>query len=188
MLLLLRQKWNLLVAKGILLIRNGVTKTVIWLGNTLQKIQLLQQLRNSKENFRIWMKVLWSFQEKVKAELIKASKKKREPCKAIVKYLSPTGRPLMLGQLNSMLQSYLIAQSQQGCVINTSIANATACALIQRFPQAVANIALESAAWARSLFKRMGFIKHWKTSSKFEIPEAARKEIEFYFLMRLLLT
>ena len=62
-----------------------------------------------------------------------------------------------------------------------SIANATARALIQRFPQAVGNIDLESTAWARSLFKRMGFVKRRKTSSKVEIPDAARKEIEFLF-------
>ena len=50
MLLLLQQKWNLLVVKGILLIPNGVTKRGIWLRNTLQKMELLQQLGNSKEN------------------------------------------------------------------------------------------------------------------------------------------
>ena len=87
----------------------------------------------------------------------------------------------MLGQLDSMVQTYLIAQSQRGCVINTSIANATARALIQRFPQAVANIDLESTALARSLFKRMGFVKRGKTSSKVEIPDAIRKEIESLF-------
>ena len=85
----------------------------------------------------------------------------------------------MLGQLDSMVQTYMIEQSQRGCVINTSIANARA--LIQRFPQVVGNIDLESTAWARSLFKRMGFVKRRKTSSKVEIPDAARKEIEFLF-------
>ena len=80
-----------------------------------------------------------------------------------------------------MVQTYLNEQSQPGCVINTTIPNATARALIQRFPQAVGNIDLESKAWARSLFKRMGFVKRRKTSSIVEIPDAARKEIEFLF-------
>ena len=93
-----------------------------------------------------------SFRKKVEAELKKASKEKREPSKVIVKYSSPTGRPLMLGQLDSLVQTYLTEQIQWGCVINASIANATARALIQRFPQAVGNIDLESTAWASSLF------------------------------------
>ena len=92
----------------------------------------------------------------------------------------------MLGQLDSMVQTYLIEQSQRGCVINTSIANARA--LIQRFSQAVGNIDLELTAWARNLFKRMGFVKRRKTSSKVGISDAARKAIEFCFIMRLLLT
>ena len=40
---------------------------------------------------------------------------------------------------------------------------------------------MESTAWAGSLFKRMGFVKRRKTSSKVEIPDAAKKEIEFLF-------
>ena len=52
----------------------------------------------------------------------------------------------MLGQLDSMVQTYFIAQSQRGCVVSTSITNATACAFIQRFPQAIGNIDLESTA------------------------------------------
>ena len=87
----------------------------------------------------------------------------------------------MLGQLDSMVQTYFIAQSQRGCVVNTSITNATACAFIQRFPQAIGNIDLESTAQVRSLFKQTGFVKRQKASSKFEIPDAARKEIEFLF-------
>ena len=58
----------------------------------------------------------------------------------------------------------MIARSQRGCVINTSIANATARALIQRFPQ-------ESTAWARSQTDGI------RKASK--VPDAARKEIKF---------
>ena len=50
----------------------------------------------------------------------------------------------MLEQLDSAVQTYLIVQSQRGCVINTSIANATAHELIQGFPQVVGNIDLKS--------------------------------------------
>ena len=83
-----------------------------------------------------------SFQKKVEAELKKASKEKREQSKVILKYLSPIGCPLILGQLDSMVETYLIAQSRRGCLINTSFTNATAHALIQGFPQTVGNIDL----------------------------------------------
>ena len=99
----------------------------------------------------------------------------------MVKYSSPTWRPLMHGQLDSMAQTYSIAQIQQCCVINTSMANATARALIQRFPQGVENTDLESTASTRILLKRMGVVKRWKNSSKVEIPDAGRKEIELPF-------
>ena len=79
----------------------------------------------------------------------------------------------MLEQLDSMAETYLIAQSQRGYVINTSTTNAIARALIQRFPQAVGNIGLKSTAWAPSLFKRMGFVMRRKNSSKVEILDAS---------------
>ena len=66
----------------------------------------------------------------------------------------------MHGQLDSMAQTYSIAQTQQCCVISTSMANATARALIQRFPKGVENTDLESTASTRILFKRMGVVKH----------------------------
>ena len=129
-------------------------------------MELLQQLKTQKKISNLNESNVRSFRKKVEAELKKASKEKREPTKVIVKYSSPTGRPFDV---------------QRSCVINTSIANATARALIQRFPQAVGNIGLKSITWARCLFKRMGFVKDWKTSSKVKIPDAARKEIEFQF-------
>ena len=46
-----------------------------------------------------------------------------------------------IGQLRDSLmgQSNLLAQSQQGCAINTSVANETAYVLIKRKPQVVRN-------------------------------------------------
>lgn len=122
-----------------------------------------------------------TFKAKYQEELKNAEKEKREPNKAIEKYSRKTGRPLLLGELDSMVQSYLTAQSKKGCVINVSIANATARALINRYPNSVGNIDIESSSWARSIFRRMGFVRRRKTSSKIEIPEAARKEIEYLF-------
>ena len=135
-------------------------------------MELLQQLGNSAFN-EFEQKHCAVFPKKVEAELKKASKEKREPFKVIVKYSSPTGRPSMLEQLDSIAENYLIAQSQRGCGINASTTNAIARALIQGFSQAVGNIGLKSTAWACSLFKRMGFVRRRKNSSKVEIPDAS---------------
>lgn len=118
-----------------------------------------------------------SFQKKFEAELKKTSRGKREPNKTIVRYSSTMGRSLFLGQLDSIVGTYLLAQSQRGCVINTCITNATADALIKRNPQVVGNIDLESLSWAGGAFWQTISVKHQKTSSKVEISIAFRKEI-----------
>ena len=80
-----------------------------------------------------------------------------------------------------MVQSYLRALSNHGGVINTTIANTTANALIKRNPGVVGNINVNPSRWAASLFWRMGFAKRHKTSSKVGIPDGARKEVKLLF-------
>jgi len=80
-----------------------------------------------------------------------------------------------------MVQSYIRAM-RRGAVITWSTANSAAGALIKKYPGEVGNIDLEFSSWAQSLFRRMGFTRRRKTSSKVDIPEAARKEIEYLFL------
>ena len=66
-------------------------------------------------------------------------------------------------------------------MINTTIANAEANVLIKRNPGVVGDIDVNLSRWAASLFRRMGFAKRRKTSFKVDIPDGARKEIEFLF-------
>ena len=47
-----------------------------------------------------------NFKSKVQNEIHKASITKRKPMESISKYSSPTGRPLMLGELGSMMQCF----------------------------------------------------------------------------------
>ena len=77
-----------------------------------------------------------------------------------------------------MVQSYLTTLRNRGVVINTTIANPTANALIRRNPGVVGDIDVNSSRWVASLG---GFVKRRKTSSKVDIPDGARKEIEFLF-------
>ena len=123
-----------------------------------------------------------NFKSKVQNEIHKASIEKRKPMESISKYSSPTGRPLMLGELDSMIQSYIKSLSNRGGVVNTVIANATAKALMKRYPNIVGEIDVDNSRWAKCLFQRMNFVKRRKTLSKVDIPEGARKEIEYIFL------
>ena len=60
-----------------------------------------------------------------------------------------------------------------GAVITWSIANATAKALVRKYPDVVGGIDLDVSYWVQSLFCRMGFLRHRKTSTKVNLPESA---------------
>ena len=81
-----------------------------------------------------------------------------------------------------MVQKHVRSLSKKGSVINITVANATAKALISKYPYVAGDIDVNSSRWAKSLFARMNFVKRRKTSSKVDIPDKARKEIEFFFL------
>ena len=124
-----------------------------------------------------------TFRSKVKEADLKAAKAKVTGVKkAIPKFSTKTGRPLMLGDdLDSMVQKYLLAARNRGAVVSRASAVSAAKALLDKYPNAVGNIELESSHWAKSLFWRMGFVKRRFTSAKVDIPEKARKEIEYQF-------
>ena len=81
-----------------------------------------------------------------------------------------------------MVRKYLLSLSKRGEVVNTTVANATAKALMSKYPHAVDQVDIDSSCWAKSLFCRINFVKRRKTSSKVDIPDGARKEIEFLYL------
>lgn len=92
--------------------------------------------------------------------------------------MSHTGCPLLLVEFDSLVQSYLIAQSNQGCVINSGVANATATALMKRNPGVIGNNDLESSHLSQSLLHCIGFVKRHITSFRVEIPDGAKKHHE----------
>ena len=77
---------------------------------------------------------------------------------------------------------YVKGLSNRGAVITWTIANAAAKALIRKYPGVVGDTDVDSSFWAQSLFRRMGFSRRRKTSTKVDIPISARKEIEYLFL------
>ena len=109
-------------------------------------------------------------------------KEKLEESKSITKYAQKTGRPYLVGEPDEMVQKQIRSLSKKGSVINAIAANATAKALISKFPYVAGDIHVNSSRWAKILFARMNFVNRKKTSSKADIPDKARKEIEFLFL------
>ena len=122
-----------------------------------------------------------SFKARVVKEVKDASKEKRAVVQSLPKYSLRIGRPLMLGEIDQMVQTYIKVVSSHGGLVTRTLANGAAKALMARYPNLVGNIDVDSSSWAKSLFKCMGFVRRMKTSSKVSIPDGAKKEIEFLF-------
>ena len=122
-----------------------------------------------------------SFKKKYKEKLNESEENGTTHSKSIPKYKTKTGGTLMLGELDIMVKKYIQTLSNRGAVISRAGAIATATALLKKYPKIVGKIDLESSSWTKSLFMRMGYVRRKNTSSKVEIPDKARKEIEYQF-------
>ena len=98
--------------------------------------------------------------------------------------LEKRGRRLLLGCLDEKIQQFLQMLRKKGGVVNTVVANAAAKALISR-SEYEHFVDLDRTSWAKSIFKRMGFVKRSCTTSKPEIPEGARKATEIVYITKL---
>lgn len=123
------------------------------------------------------------FKTRYYKELKQVTKEQREVSKCIPRYFQPTGRPLTLDIIDGMVQTYLRTLFKRGGVIIIVLANATAKAFISKYPNAAANVDIESSRWSR-----MNFVKRWKPSTKVETPEKARKKIDLLFLQDTVLS
>ena len=124
-----------------------------------------------------------------KAELEKAWKEKRLIAPNLD--ILPRGRPLLLGNLDQIVQKFLLALRSRGDFITSVAAVSVAKALIARNPHLMLDhIDLDSSSWAKSFFRRMSFKKCMKTTGKIEIPNGERKRTNFciYTILYLWLT
>ena len=143
----------------------------------------IKAVRNFEKKFpTLSESTVRSFKKRYYEQLTQKSKEEAEKERIIKKYTKKTGRPYLLGELDEMVRKYLVSLSKRGGVVNTTVANATAKALMSKYPHVVGEIDIDSSRWAKSLFSRMNFVKRRKTFSKVDIPDGARKEIEFLFL------
>ena len=120
-----------------------------------------------------------TFKKKYESELDDAKRQGR--AKPISIPLKPQDRPLLLGELDGLVQQYILAASNRGNVISRNIAVSAAKVIMERYPRLIGSVDIESSHWAQSLFRRMGFRRCQATTSKLEIPEGALKEIKMLF-------
>ena len=96
------------------------------------------------------------------------------------------GRPVLLGEIDEMVQRFLLAVRKEGRVVNAVVARSVAKALVKRSgKKELEVIDLDSRWWIQSLFRRMHFVTRTATTSKMEIPECAKKEVELTFCIEL---
>ena len=120
-----------------------------------------------------------TFKKKYESELDDAKRLGRAKPTSIP--LKPQGRPLLLGELDGLVQQYILAARNCGNVISRNIAVSAAKVIMKRYPRLIGSDDIESSHWAQSLFRRMGFRRRQATTSKLEIPEGALKEIKMLF-------
>ena len=122
------------------------------------------------------------FKSRVEKELEIAAKKKIDPREKLL--IQPQGRPLMLGdEIDKKFQLSIQQLNQHGGVISRSIAVSVATVLLERDGY-LGKIKIIQT-WAKSLLKRMKFLRRAKTSSTVEILEGARKEIEYQYMYQI---
>ena len=120
-----------------------------------------------------------TFKKKYESELDDAKRQGRAKPTSIP--LKPQGRPLLLGELDGLVQQYILAASNRGNVISRNIAVSAAKVIMERYPCLIGSVDIESSHWAQSLFRRIGFRRRQATTSKLEIPEGALKGIKMLF-------
>ena len=92
----------------------------------------------------------------------------------------------MLGEINEMVQRFLLAVRKKGGVVNAVVARSVAKALVKRSgKKELGVIDLDSRWWIQSLFRWMHFVRITETTSKVEIPEGAKKKPSLLFFIDL---
>lgn len=124
------------------------------------------------------------FRKRYEVQIKTAALQKISPKKSLIN--KRRGRPRLLGdKLDDLVQRFLKATRYKGGIVNTTVAIATATALVNRYPLLEKDNILLSRAWAQSLFRRMGFTKRRATTGKIKIPPGAQEEAELKFMHQL---
>ena len=120
-----------------------------------------------------------TIRKRYESDLADAKRQGKTPSTSLP--LKPQGRPFLLGEIDEMVQRYILAANNRGSVITQGVAVSTAKALMTRNLHLVGNVDVESLHWAQSFYHRMGFRRHQATTSELEIPIGALKEMKLLF-------
>ena len=86
-----------------------------------------------------------TFKKKYESELDDAKRQGRVKPTSIP--LKPQGRPLFLGELDGLVQQYILAASNRGNVTSQNIAVSAAKVIMERYPCLIGSIDIESLHW-----------------------------------------
>ena len=89
-----------------------------------------------------------TFKKKYESELDDAKRQWRAKPTSIP--LKPQGRQLLLGELDGLVQQYILAASNRGNVISRNITMSAAKVIMERYPRLIGSVELESLHWAQS--------------------------------------
>ena len=116
-----------------------------------------------------------------------AARKKVSSKKAIAAW--KRGRPILLGEIDEMVQRFLLTVRKKDRVVNAVVARSVAKALVKCSGQKELEVIDLDRRWGiQSLFHQMHFVRRTGTTSKVQIPEGAKKEAELTFLHRIVST
>ena len=119
----------------------------------LPKMENINALRKFKTDFpKLSESTVRSFEKKYYEELSRHTKEELEASQRIHKYSRQTGGLLLLGEPDEMVKKYLLSLSKRGGVVNTTVANATAKALMNKYPHVVNQGDFDSSRLAKKTY------------------------------------
>ena len=120
--------------------------------------------------------------------MIKSAKRKNETPEKVIKE-KKRGRPILLGEIDDMVERFLLSLRKKGGVVNEVVARSVAKTLVNCSGKPeLMSVDLDGKWLIQSLFRHMGFVRRVATTSKVEIPEGAKKEAELVYLRTIVST
>ena len=92
---------------------------------------------------------------------------------------------MLVDKLDDLVQRFLKATRCKGGIVNTTVAIATATALVNHYPLLEKDNVSLNQSWAQSLFCRIGFTKRRATTGKITIPSGTQNEAELKFMHQI---
>ena len=127
-------------------IKHSPRKTVIWLENTHLKTEPPLHSESFNHHMVLHVKVRFGCLKRNKKQWLKMQlEKKVSPKKAIA--VRKWGRPVLLGEIDKMVQRSLLVVRKKGGVVNALAARSVAKALVKRSGKELEVIDLDSRWW-----------------------------------------